>query len=713
MKSNPVMLRFLFSLSFVLFIHCSNTSQSPFTQDNASISIVLESSDGTRDSITISDTVECKVRIGITKYLPNYIDSTVIIVGKSARDTDIVFHLKNMLSPSDTLWSEITFHSTGKRTVTATAYLQKGKLFIVTGEIKIAGKPIQIITDPTSVIAKEDSSALLTAKVSGTPPFTYQWVKDGTAISNADKDTLFISPVKLSNAGRYVCLIKDQWGDSVTSGPAVLTVEQKRAQNIKPVFVPDSPTVSYSIDAGQLLSFTIKATDQNNDSVTYLIKLSETTLPHKTGCTIIGKTLTWQSLPADSGGFFLVLGATDGIDTVYDTVTITVSKPTFDITVTSAGNGTATPSGTQKVITGGDLSITGQPATGYGFSEWTVTGGLTLENPKDSSTKILNVQGPGTITAHFVKVYKITIQSEKRGTTTPTGDMYVKENQYLDISAACASAFEFVKWSKISGAASIGDSMLASTQIGPVTAAATVKARFKAKGMKLIPAGSFNETNGFYTYSVTTTKSFWMDSTEVTQQMWCKIMLDSTSNSTMPQGSISWTEAIKYCNKLSIKRGLDTSYTYSSETTDSLINLSCNWIKTGYRLPAEDEWEHACRAGTSTTYFWGSNDSTLANQYMWSSGSLFEQPVATKKPNPWGLYDMCGNYWEWVWDLYADRPSGARMDYRGPTATANGDYVVKGGSWRQLAPGSAWRMSYPNYASGYGGFRVILPDPGE
>jgi formylglycine-generating enzyme required for sulfatase activity len=713
MKSNPMILRIIFLLSIFLFIYCSDTSQSPFTPDNASISIVLESSNGTHDGITISDTVECKARIGITKYLPSYIDSTVIIVGKSASDTETVFHLKNMLSSPDTMWSEIIFHSTGNRTVTATAYLKKGKLYIVTGEIKIVGKPIQIITDPTNVIAKEDSSAFFTVKTSGTPPFTYQWVKDGIGILNVNKDTLFIGPVKLLNAGRYVCLIKDQWGDSISSDTAVLTVIQKPPQNIKPVFVTDSPKVFYSIDAGQFLSFTIKAIDQNNDSVAYLLKLSETTLPHKTDCTITGQTVTWQSHPADTGSFLLVLGATDGINQTLDTVTIVVNKPTFDITVTSAGNGTVTPSATQRIAIGGELSISGQPSASYGFSDWTVTGGLTLANLKDSATKVLNVQGPGTVTAHFVKVYKITVQSEKRGTTMPTGDVYVKENQYLDISAACPSAFEFIKWSKVSGSLTIADSTLASTQIGPVTAAATVKAGFRAKGMKLIPAGSFNETNGFYTYSVTTTKSFWMDSTEVTRQIWSYVIMDSTSTSTMPQAMMSWTQAVLYCNKLSLKCGLDTSYTYSGIARDSLANLSCNWSGPGYRLPSEDEWEHACRAGTSSTYFWGNNDSTLANQYMWSSGSMMEQPVATKKPNPWGLYDMCGNYWEWVWDLFADRPSGARMDYRGPTATANADYVVKGGSWRQDAPGSAWRMSYPNMASGFGGFRIVLPDPGE
>ena len=85
----------------------------------------------------------------------------------------------------------------------------------------------------------------------------------------------------------------------------------------------------------------------------------------------------------------------------------------------------------------------------------------------------------------------------------------------------------------------------------------------------------------------------------------------------------------------------------------------CQWLsdKTGdfYRLPTESEWEYACRAGTTTTWFWG-DDPSLARDYAWyfdnSSGSY--QKTASKKPNPWGLYDMHGNVMEWCLDFYVD-----------------------------------------------------------
>ena len=245
-----------------------------------------------------------------------------------------------------------------------------------------------------------------------------------------------------------------------------------------------------------------------------------------------------------------------------DSAKVTVSKPTLNIVLTSAGNGTVIPTGTQAVTYGTDLPITATPASGYGFSEWTVTGNLAIANLKDSSTKILNVQGEGTVSAHFVRVFKVTIQSEKRGSTVPSGDIYVKENQYLDIKASCAGGFEFVKWSKVSGSSAIGDSMQSTTQIGPVTSSAIWKARFKAKGMKLIPAGSYIEKYNLstFTYAVKISKSFWMDSTEVTKGQWSTIMGGTTENPMYPASVMTWYQAVLYCNALSKMKSLDTVY---------------------------------------------------------------------------------------------------------------------------------------------------------
>jgi formylglycine-generating enzyme required for sulfatase activity len=138
----------------------------------------------------------------------------------------------------------------------------------------------------------------------------------------------------------------------------------------------------------------------------------------------------------------------------------------------------------------------------------------------------------------------------------------------------------------------------------------------------------------------------------------------------------------------------------------------------GYRLPTEAEWEYACRAGTDTPFHFGQHFSTDWGNYdgnfpyhdspkgEYRRATL---PVASFPPNPWGLYDMHGNVWEWCHDRYRPYPDGPVVDPVGPEKGL--DIVARGGSWASFACycRSAFRFAfYPFYRNCSVGFRVAM-----
>ena len=124
-----------------------------------------------------------------------------------------------------------------------------------------------------------------------------------------------------------------------------------------------------------------------------------------------------------------------------------------------------------------------------------------------------------------------------------------------------------------------------------------------------------------------------------------------------------------------------------------------------YRLPTEAEWEYACRAGTATRWSFG-DDERLLN--VWNVGKEHTHKVGIKEPNPWGLYDMHGNVWEWCQDWYGEYSSDAQVN---PTGPASGvDRVQRGGhSGNYARPArSAFRTSRPPSYRGIDlGFRLV------
>ncbi|MDR0503211.1 MAG: formylglycine-generating enzyme family protein [Treponema sp.] len=140
-----------------------------------------------------------------------------------------------------------------------------------------------------------------------------------------------------------------------------------------------------------------------------------------------------------------------------------------------------------------------------------------------------------------------------------------------------------------------------------------------------------------------------------------------------PMYHVSWFEAIDFCNRLSRKENLTPAYTIAGR------NVLWDNDADGYRLPTEAEWEYACRAGTTTTFYTGSAISDDSGWYDMNSGRS-PHPVGSKPANAWGLYDMHGNVSEWCWDRYST--SYSKNDAINPTGVTWGwNRVIRGGNW--------------------------------
>ncbi|MET9022488.1 SUMF1/EgtB/PvdO family nonheme iron enzyme [Actinopolymorpha sp. NPDC004070] len=168
---------------------------------------------------------------------------------------------------------------------------------------------------------------------------------------------------------------------------------------------------------------------------------------------------------------------------------------------------------------------------------------------------------------------------------------------------------------------------------------------------------------------------------------------DRSVSGARPVTNVSWVDAVDVCNRLSGRFGLTPAYSRESRTGEVIWDRTAD----GYRLPTEAEWQYACKAGT-TGYRYGELDDIA--WYADNSGGLAHD-VGGKTPNPWGLFDMLGNVWEWCWDLYDEEVYGS---YR----------IFRGGGWAEQARGcgaTVRRRSHPSFAIDDLGFRLARTLP--
>ena len=229
-----------------------------------------------------------------------------------------------------------------------------------------------------------------------------------------------------------------------------------------------------------------------------------------------------------------------------------------------------------------------------------------------------------------------------------------------------------------------------------------------AIGMRLvlIQTGSFlmgskdGEPHERPVHRVTIDRPFYLGATEVTQAQWVAVMRRNPSHqkgSNLPVTQVSHLLCREFCRRLTLAERAIGKLPQDAE----------------YRLPTEAEWEYACRAGSTTRYCFGDDESGL-DGYAWfdtNSGGLMHD-VGQKTPNAWGLYDMHGNVGEWCADLY--RKYGGDAESEPPDKARKERRVVRGGGYEDNSaicrstdrcpiPAEAWHHSL--------GFRVVRTVP--
>ncbi len=276
--------------SAVILFFCSNP-QNPFSNpENAKIALFFQDSKGiVHSDQTVIDTVGNTIRIGVCPYLYNLIDSVVVTILKYRNSTDSILVFKKFSSDIDTLWNSFSFTTIGKWDITAKAISNGGKVYTITGEIKISGKIVSAAIQPQAETKPVDSVAVFTILTTADTPLTYQWYHDTTVLAGETGASLIKSHVAFSDSGKYTCLVRDKWGDSgLTAIPAILTVTPKVIikTNTKPVI---SVSGHSAMLASEICSLTVSATDPDSGQ-THVFAVAKA----PTGYSFTGNLFIWQ-----------------------------------------------------------------------------------------------------------------------------------------------------------------------------------------------------------------------------------------------------------------------------------------------------------------------------------------------------------------------------------------------------------------------------------
>jgi formylglycine-generating enzyme required for sulfatase activity len=513
------------------------------------------------------------------------------------------------------------------------------------------GKP-KITAQPENVSTLLGLPARFSVTATGAPSPDYRWRFNGVAIAGATAAEFLIAAVDTTDVGRYSVTVSNAIGKAV-SQTVTLMVNYAPIITLQPQ--PDT------VDAGKSVGFTVAGTGFPKPTVQW--KKNGDGIPAASSPELIIQSVS----KADSGIYTAVLSNIIG-NTTSAAAVLTVNYPP----VFTAQPKSVSARSRQCALF--SVKASGRPSPEF----------LWRKNGNAFSGAVHGNFGIPAVSTGDTGYYSVVISNRLGSVTSDSARLS------LDTSVF------------------ISDSMIS------------------------IAGGTFQMGKLFLSDPVheVTLTAFKMGNTFVTQKEYLRVMGINPSRITgdlsCPVENVTWFDAVLYCNRRSVLEGKDTVYAYNAiagtpgNGATGLLDLAADFSKNGYRLPTEAEWEYACRAGTSTDYYWGGSyppltieDTTVidCNAVWYHNSGNRTQPVGSKRPNPWGFYDIVGQLWQWHHDWDGPYTAGPQTDPIGLDSAYSRN--VRGGSWsaedddrhlRSMARNGGY---FPDDRSWIIGFRVV------